>query len=151
MDRGVDHSQGLDRSRAGRPVREGCQQLAARSALGQAGSGDLISAASMSTSPAGPAFVLAYAGARVAMELDINPQWVQLDVASHPGALRGSVSGQYRPADQYLTGWAGDFIAVLARPRLRGRCCPASACSPSCPPGPADAPGRTRRRRRWLR
>ncbi len=97
-------------------MREG-QQLAARSALGQAGSGDLISAASMSTSPAGPAFVLAYAGARVAMELDINPQRVQLDVASHPGgALRGSVSGQYRPADQYLTGWAGDFIAVLARP-----------------------------------
>ena len=120
MDRGVDHSQGLDRSRAGRAVREG-QQLAARSALGQAGSGDLISAASMSTSPAGPAFVLAYAGARVAMELDINPQRVQLDVASHPGgALRGSVSGQYRPADQYLTGWAGDFIAVLARPGSAG-------------------------------
>ena len=69
----------------------------------------------MSTTPADLAFVLAYAGARTAMELDINPEWVQLDVASRPGgSLRASVPGQYRPADQYLTGWARDFIAVLA-------------------------------------
>src|SRR5271166_156590 len=90
-------------------------EYVARSALGQDASGDLIYAASMSTTPADLAFVLAYAGARTAMELDINPEWVQLDVASHPGgSLRTSVPGQYRPADQYLTGWARDFITVLA-------------------------------------
>ena len=92
-------------------------EYVARSALGQDASGDLIYAASMSTTPADLAFVLAYAGARIAMELDINPEWVQLDMARRPGgALRASVPGQYRPADQYLTGWARDFIAVLGRP-----------------------------------
>ena len=89
----------------------------ARSALGQDASGDLSYAASMSTTPADLAFVLAYAGARTAMELDINPEWVQLDVAGQPGgSLRPSVPGQYRPADQYLVGWARDFIAVLGPP-----------------------------------
>ena len=92
-------------------------EYVARSALGQDASGDLIFAASMSTSPADLAFVLAYAGARIAMELDINPEWVQLDVAGRPGgSLRASVPGQYRPADQYLVGWARDFIAVLGPP-----------------------------------
>ena len=92
-------------------------EYVARSALGQDASGDLIFAASMSTSPADLAFVLAYAGARIAMELDINPEWVQLDVAGRPGgSLRASVPGQYRPADQYLVGWARDFIAVLGLP-----------------------------------
>jgi phosphodiester glycosidase len=90
-------------------------EYVARSALGQDASGDLIYAASMSTTPADLAFVLAYAGARTAMELDINPEWVQLDVASHPGgSLRASVPGQYRPADQYLAGWTRDFVTVLA-------------------------------------
>ncbi len=97
----------------------------ARSALGQDASGDLIYAASMSTTPADLAFVLAYAGARMAMELDINPEWVQLDVAGHPGGpLRASVPGQYRPADQFLVGWARDFIAVLG---------PAAAPRPALP------------------
>jgi hypothetical protein len=92
-------------------------EYVARSALGQDASGDLIYAASMSTTPADLAFVLAYVGARIAMELDINPEWVQLDVARRPGgALRASVPGQYRPANQYLTGWARDFIAVLGPP-----------------------------------
>jgi len=92
-------------------------EYVARSALGQAAAGDLIFAASMSTTPADLAFVLAYAGARIAMELDINPEWVQLDVAGRPGgSLRASVPGQYRPADQYLAGWARDFIAVLGPP-----------------------------------
>ena len=92
-------------------------EYVARSAVGQDASGDLIFAASMSTTPADLAFVLAYAGARIAMELDINPEWVQLDVAGRPGgSLRASVPGQYRPAGQYLTGWARDFIAVLGLP-----------------------------------
>ena len=49
------------------------------------------------------------------MELDINPEWVQLDVASRPGGpLRAAIRGQNRPANQFLLGWARDFIAVLA-------------------------------------
>ncbi len=103
-------------------------EYVARSALGQDASGDLIYAASMSTTPADLAFVLAYAGARTAMELDINPEWVQLDVASHPGgSLRASVPGQYRPADQYLAGWTRDFVTVLAPPP------PAAATTPPTP------------------
>jgi hypothetical protein len=51
------------------------------------------------------------------MELDINPEWVQLDVASRPGGpLRAAVLNQTRPADQFLQGWSRDFITVLAPP-----------------------------------
>jgi Phosphodiester glycosidase len=92
-------------------------EYVARSALGQNAAGDLLYAASMSTTPADLATVLAYDGARIAMELDINPEWVQLDVAGRPGgSLRTAVPGQYRPADQYLVGWTRDFVAVLAFP-----------------------------------
>lgn len=87
----------------------------ARSAVGQDAAGDLEFAASMSASPADLAVALARAGARIAMELDINPEWVQLDVARHPGGpLRAAVPGQNRPADQFLAGWARDFVTVLA-------------------------------------
>jgi hypothetical protein len=68
----------------------------------------------MSASPADLAVALARAGARVAMELDINPEWVQLDVARRPGGpLRAAIGGQNRPANQFLVGWARDFVAVL--------------------------------------
>jgi hypothetical protein len=87
----------------------------ARSALGQDAAGDLVYVASMSATPADLAFVLAYAGAQIAMELDINPEWVQLDVASRPGGpLHAAIGGQNRPANQFLLGWARDFITVLA-------------------------------------
>jgi hypothetical protein len=87
----------------------------ARSAVGQDAAGDLMFAASMSTSPADLAVALARVGARIAMEFDINPEWVQLDVASRPGGpLRAAVPGQVRPADQFLAGWARDFFTVLA-------------------------------------
>jgi hypothetical protein len=95
----------------------GDQEYVARSALGENAAGDLMYAASMSTTPADLATALAGAGATAAMELDINPEWVQLDVASRPGGpLRATIPGQHRPASQYLTGWTRDFIAVLAPP-----------------------------------
>ena len=90
-------------------------EYVARSALGEDGSGDLLYAGSMSASPMAMAQALADKGARIGMELDINPEWIQLDVASRPGgALRTAVPGQNRPADQYLWGWSRDFITVLA-------------------------------------
>jgi hypothetical protein len=95
----------------------GHQEYVARSALGQNAAGDLMYAASMSTTPADLAQALARAGAVTAMELDINPEWVQLDAARSPGGpLKAEIPGQHRPANQYLTGWTRDFIAVLAPP-----------------------------------
>ena len=56
-----------------------------------------------------------HAGVVTGMELDINPEWVQLDVAKAPGrGLRAAIPGQTRPAGQYLAGWTRDFITVLA-------------------------------------
>jgi hypothetical protein len=101
----------------------------ARSAVGQDAAGDLIYAASMSAVPADLASVLAARGARIAMELDINPEWVQLDVARRPGGpLAAEVPGQYRPAGQYLVGWSRDFFTVVA----------ATAGSPAAPPRQAN-------------
>ena len=92
-------------------------EYVARSAVGQDAAGDLIYAASMSAAPADLAGALVRSGARVAMELDINPEWIQLDIASRPGgSLRARLNGQYRPADQYLLGWTRDFFTVLAPP-----------------------------------
>ena len=89
----------------------------ARSAIGQDGAGHLTYAASMSAVPADLAAALIRRGARIAMELDINPEWVQLDAADIPGGrLTAEIPGQYRPSDQYLAGWTRDFFTVLARP-----------------------------------
>jgi hypothetical protein len=90
-------------------------EYVARSALGQDSSGDLMYAASMSSTANDLADALARNGARIAMELDINPEWVQLDTARRPGGpLTAAVPGQNRPAGQYLVGWTRDFITVLA-------------------------------------
>jgi hypothetical protein len=71
----------------------------------------------MSTTPEDLAQVLATSGALTAMELDINPEWVQLATARAPGGpLTAAIPGQIRPAGQYLTGWTRDFITVLAPP-----------------------------------
>jgi len=91
-------------------------ELVARSALGENAKGQLIYVASMSASPADLATALVRSGARTAMELDINPEWVQLAYAKKPGRrLHAGITGQARPADQYLVGWIRDFIAVMAR------------------------------------
>lgn len=89
-------------------------ELVARSALGENAKGQLIYVGSMSASPWDLATALVSSGARTAMELDINPEWVQLAYAKKPGGrLRRGVIGQSRPPDQYLIGWTRDFIAVM--------------------------------------
>ncbi|MGO8863998.1 MAG: hypothetical protein ACLQRH_24990 [Acidimicrobiales bacterium] len=89
----------------------------ARSALGEDAQGDILYAGAMSALPVDLATALSDDGATVAMELDINPEWIQLDVASGAGGpLQAVVPGQSRPADQYLVGWTRDFITVLAPP-----------------------------------
>jgi hypothetical protein len=87
----------------------------ARSAVGETTTGSLVYAGSMSTVPADLADALVGVCTVTAMELDINPYWVQTDVAATAGAtLVPAVPGQQRPADQYLAGWTRDFVAVLA-------------------------------------
>ena len=87
----------------------------ARSALGQNARGQFIYVASMSATPPDMAAALVKAGAVIGMELDINQEWVQFDFAARPGGpLRKAITDQWRPANQYLTGWTRDFIAVLA-------------------------------------
>jgi hypothetical protein len=89
----------------------------ARSALGEDAQGDILYAAAMSALPVDLATALSEDGATDAMELDINPEWIQLDVASGAGdPLQAVVPGQSRPADQYLVGWTRDFVTVLAPP-----------------------------------
>jgi len=87
----------------------------ARSGLAQDAQGDLLYAAGMSLVPGDLAAALVGAGAVDAMELDINPEWVQADAASSGGLpLATLVPGQGRPADQYQVGWTRDFITVMA-------------------------------------
>jgi len=88
----------------------------ARSALGEDPQGDILYAAAMQALPVDLADALIAAGATSAMQLDINPEWVQLALADTAGGpLRPGVPGQNRPANQYLVGWTRDFVTVLAR------------------------------------
>jgi hypothetical protein len=94
----------------------GVQQVA-RSAVGQDVRGDLLYAASMHVLPTDLATALIQAGAVRAMELDINPYWVQLASTPHPGGpLVAGIPNQERPGNQLVVGWTRDFVTVLARP-----------------------------------
>jgi hypothetical protein len=93
-----------------------------RSALGTTTNGDVIYLASMdSVLPAQLARAMQIAGATTAMELDINPAWPSLGVASPvkyaaaPGFAL-SLPGEWRDPYTYLTGSNRDFFAVLAVP-----------------------------------
>jgi hypothetical protein len=91
--------------------------VTARSAVGIDGRGNVLFAGSMSALPSDMANALVSAGAVTAMELDINPEWVQADTAPTPGGpLSAAIPNQHRPADQYLDGWTRDYVTVLAGP-----------------------------------
>jgi hypothetical protein len=86
----------------------------ARSALGEDAAGNILYAASMSALPIDLATALSDDGATDAMELDINPEWIQLDLDSMAGGPPlAAVPGQSRPANQYMVGWTRDFFTVL--------------------------------------
>jgi hypothetical protein len=87
----------------------------ARSALGEDGQGNIVFAASSRAVPGDLSSAMMAVGVVNAMELDINPEWVQEDVASTPGGTLASVlANQNRPAGQYIEGWTRDFVTVLA-------------------------------------
>ncbi|HEV3366350.1 MAG TPA: hypothetical protein VG054_02720 [Acidimicrobiales bacterium] len=87
----------------------------ARSSLGEDTAGNLVYAASMQAVPGDLAGALIGAGVVRGMQLDINPQWVQLATAPTPGApLVAGIPGQNRPGNQYQVGWTRDFVTVLS-------------------------------------
>jgi hypothetical protein len=89
--------------------------MVARSALGEDSEGDILYAGSMSTLPSDLASALIASGATTAMELDINPEWVQLALAPSAGApLTVGVPEQNRPPNQFVAGWTRDFVSVVA-------------------------------------
>ena len=86
----------------------------ARSSLGEDSGGNLLYAAGMHSLPKDLASALIDSGSVTAMELDINPEWVQLAFAALPGlALATAIPGQARPANQFQVGWTRDFVTVL--------------------------------------
>jgi len=88
--------------------------LVARSAVGEDSQGNVIFAAGLALYPMDLSDALLSAAAVNAMQLDINPAWVQVDAATSPGRpLVALLTGQSRPANQYVVGWTRDFIAVL--------------------------------------
>jgi len=55
------------------------------------------------------------AGAVTALELDINPYWVQVDTSPTPGApLVAGVPGQQAARQPVLGRWTRDFVTVLS-------------------------------------
>ena len=95
----------------------GGSAVVARSSVAEDGSGDLLYAASMNALPVDLADALISAGAVTGMELDINPEWVQLASSVTPGgALAPGIPGQRRPGDQYQVGWSRDFVTVVTAP-----------------------------------
>ncbi len=93
-----------------------------RSGLAQTASGNLIYAAGIPVTAHTLARVFALAGARQAMQLDINSYWVTFNLyhATSPGAntVVGTklMPNMVRPADRYLTPDRRDFV-YLTLPR----------------------------------
>jgi len=87
----------------------------ARSSLGEDRQGNLLYAASMSALPVDLGNALLTAGAIQAMELDINPDWIQMDSTPRPGGpLVAGIPHQSVPGNQYNIGWTRDFVTVMA-------------------------------------
>jgi len=100
-------------------------KLVPRSGAGEDARGDIIFVGGMALLPSDLAAALLDAGAVNAMQLDINPEWVQLDAAAAEGApLATQIPGQVRPYNQYVSGWTRDFFVVMgpfSRPSAKPR------------------------------
>jgi hypothetical protein len=94
-----------------------------RSGLGDDGIGHLIYAGGPGLDPAALAAVLVAAGARRAMELDINPEWVLFDTFSAgPGPTPTTVPSKLLPnmffrADHFFGPDWRDFVVAFAKPK----------------------------------
>ncbi|WP_273888123.1 phosphodiester glycosidase family protein [Rubrobacter naiadicus] len=88
-----------------------------RSAVGVDAHGGLIYAAADGVTTRGLAEIMVRAGAVRAMQLDINPYWVDFFTYDAPGGKGPSklLPTMLRPNDRYLTPDDRDFFAVLRR------------------------------------
>jgi hypothetical protein len=89
-----------------------------RSALGVDGAGHLIYAAGPGIDPKTLAAAMVAAGARRAMELDINPAWDNFDTFTGTGATvvgHKLLPVMFYPADHFLHPFWRDFIAAFGR------------------------------------
>ncbi len=90
----------------------------ARSGLGERADGQLVWAAGEQLTPTELAHALAAAGARWAVELDINPAWVAGYLYAHGGSgprANPLVPGQNGIAGEFLAPYTRDFFVVVAR------------------------------------
>jgi hypothetical protein len=89
-----------------------------RSALGVDAAGHLLYVAGPGMNPPTLAGAMVAAGARRAMELDINPEWVSFDTFQGTGTAtvgQKLLSSMYFPTYHFLTPFWRDFVAVFAR------------------------------------
>jgi hypothetical protein len=89
-----------------------------RSALGIDAAGHLIYVVGPALNPPALAAAVVAAGARRAMELDINPEWVSFDTFDGTGAAtvgQKLLPAMYFPTYHFLSPFWRDFIAVFAR------------------------------------
>jgi hypothetical protein len=84
-----------------------------RSGLGVDAAGRIIYAGGAGLDPASLARVLLAAGAIRAMELDINPEWVSLQLFNHGTYLATLLPSMSAPP--FVSGFSRDFIAAFAR------------------------------------
>ena len=96
--------------------------LEPRTGLGVDAQGNLVDVATMDPVDALQlARALVAAGARVGMELDINPAWPIMGAATSPrhaptGSYAVELAGSEHAATVYDTGWIRDFFVALAEP-----------------------------------
>ena len=94
----------------------------ARTGLGLDMNGNVLYVATMGKClPIQLARALVLAGARKAMELDINPYWPIMGMASTPlksaqGGFAFALPGAEHAPRVFITGWTRDFFVVTARP-----------------------------------
>ena len=89
-----------------------------RSGVGVTAAGGLVYVGGNDLGPASLAQLLVAAGAVRAMELDINPAWVNFALFTHTaGQIGGTnlLAGMNAYADHFLTPYSRDFFAVFAR------------------------------------
>jgi hypothetical protein len=84
-----------------------------RSGVGVDGAGRLIYAGGPGLDPSALARVLVAAGAVRAMELDINPEWVSLELFNQGAFAARLLSSMSAPP--FVTGYWRDFVAAFAR------------------------------------
>ncbi len=118
-------SRGVVSPSAGDPAAWGAtvtsSKVVARSALGEDAMGNITYAGGMALLPADLAAALVSVGVVNAMQLDINPEWVQLDAAGAPRCTAGHPDPRPEPASRPVPARLDPRLRRRARQDLSGR------------------------------